>query len=151
MAGCGRGCGQVWCRIGKWSCSCLVVVVCIFSENCPLNIRSRTLSTKMLRKSTLENYHNTHWKNKLVILTTEWLPWLQPWVGYERFFLVLETNCTRQPDRQLLWSSCNHYPTDSNHYHVREPPGCIKNMKVPYCNFEVHLHVKTPLQMFWGF
>ena len=38
-----------------------------------------------------------HCKNKLVVLTTEWLPWLQPWVGYERFLLVLETNWTRQP------------------------------------------------------
>ena len=33
----------------------------------------------------------THWKNKLVVLTTEWLPWLQSWVGYVRFLLVLET------------------------------------------------------------
>ena len=36
-----------------------------------------------------------HWKNKLVVLTTEWLPQLQTsWrdSGYERFALVLETN-----------------------------------------------------------
>ena len=66
-----------------------------------------------------------HWKNKLVVLTTEWLPWLQSWVGYERFLFELETNCTRQPERQLLWSSYNHYPTDSKHYHLREPPACI--------------------------
>ena len=31
--------------------------------------------------------------------------------------------------------SVNHYPTDSNHYHVRKPPA----MKVPYRNSEVHL------------
>ena len=76
-------------------------------------------------------------KNKLVVLNTEWLPWLQSRVGHARFLFELETNCTR---RQLLWSSYNHYPTDSKHYHLREPPACIKlNMKVPYCNFEVHL------------
>ena len=27
----------------------------------------------------------------------------------------------------------------SNHYHVRDPPASIKNMKVPYYNSEVHL------------
>ena len=32
-----------------------------------------------------------HWKNKLVVLTMEWLPWFQSWVGYVRFLLVLET------------------------------------------------------------
>ena len=62
--------------------------------------------------------------------TTEWLPWLQEtvdWkkqigcfnhksgcpgynhaekrVGYERLILVTETNCTKQPERQLLCSS----------------------------------------------
>ena len=39
-----------------------------------------------------------HCKNKLVVSTTEWLPWLQTnWrdSGYERFALVLETNCKR--------------------------------------------------------
>ena len=41
-----------------------------------------------------------HRKNKLVVLTTEWLPWLQiNWrdSGYERFTLVWKTNCIRQP------------------------------------------------------
>ena len=41
-----------------------------------------------------------HYKNKLVVLTTEWLPWFQTkWrdSGYEKFALVLETNCIRQP------------------------------------------------------
>ena len=84
-------------------------------------------------------YVQLHWKKQVGVLTTEWLPWLQSWVDYERFLLALETNCTRQPERQLLWSSYNHYPTDSNHYHVREPPACIENMKDPYCNSEVHL------------
>ena len=41
----------------------------------------------------------------LLVLTTELLPWLQlckrEWV----MILVLETTCTRQPERQLLWSS----------------------------------------------
>ena len=41
-----------------------------------------------------------HCKNKLVVLTTEWLPWLQTnWrdSGYERFSLVWKSNCIRQP------------------------------------------------------
>ena len=40
-----------------------------------------------------------HCKNKLVVLTTEWLPWLQTnWrhSDYERFALVFETNCKRK-------------------------------------------------------
>ena len=52
-----------------------------------------------------------HSKNKLVILTTEWLPWLQTnWrnSGYERFALVLETNCISQSKGQLPSSSYNH-------------------------------------------
>ena len=50
-------------------------------------------------------------KNKLVVLTTEWLPQLQKsWrdSGYESFALVLETNCIRQPSRKLPSSSYNH-------------------------------------------
>ena len=39
-----------------------------------------------------------HCKNKLVVLTTEWLPWLQTSSGYESFTLVLETNWIRQPE-----------------------------------------------------
>ena len=42
----------------------------------------------------------------------EWLPWLQiNWradSGYEKFALVLETNCKRQPKGQLPSSSYNH-------------------------------------------
>ena len=41
-------------------------------------------------------------KTKLVVLATRWLPWLQSRVGYERFLFALETNCTRQPERQLF-------------------------------------------------
>jgi len=47
----------------------------------------------------------------LVVLTTEWLPQLQTnWrdLGYERFALVLETNCIRQPNRLLPSLSYNH-------------------------------------------
>ena len=52
-----------------------------------------------------------HCKNKLVVSTIEWLPWLQTnWrdSGYERFALVLQTNCKRKPNRQLPSSSYNH-------------------------------------------
>ena len=55
-----------------------------------------------------------HCKSKLVVLTTEWLPCLQSCWKECGFILVLETNCTRQPERQLLWSFYNHYPADSN-------------------------------------
>ena len=48
-------------------------------------------------------------KNKLVVLTTEWLPWLQTnWEtcsGYERFAFG---NCISQPKGWLLSSSYNH-------------------------------------------
>ena len=52
-----------------------------------------------------------HCKNKLVVLTIEWLPWLQTnWrdSGYERFALLFRTNYIRQPNRQLPTSSYNH-------------------------------------------
>ena len=45
-----------------------------------------------------------HCKNKLVVLTTEWLPWLQTkWrdSGYERFTLVWKTDCIR------IYPRCN--------------------------------------------
>ena len=48
-----------------------------------------------------------HCKNKLVILTIEWLPWLQTnWRDcvYERFTLLFRTNCIRLPNRQLQTS-----------------------------------------------
>ena len=42
-----------------------------------------------------------HCKNELVVLTTEWLPWLQTSCGYESFTLVLETKWRRQPEKQV--------------------------------------------------
>ena len=42
----------------------------------------------------------SHCKNKLVVSTTEWLPWLQTSLrdsGYQRFSLVWKSNCIRQP------------------------------------------------------
>ena len=52
-----------------------------------------------------------HCKNKLVVLTTEWLPWLQTsWrdSGYERFALIWKSNCIRQHKMQQPSSSYNH-------------------------------------------
>ena len=52
-----------------------------------------------------------HCKNKLVVLTAEWLPWLQAnWrdIGYETFAVVLDTNCIRHPKGQPPSSSYNH-------------------------------------------
>ena len=51
-------------------------------------------------------------RNELVVLTTEWLPWLQTnWrdSGHDRFALILKTNCIRQPNRWLPTSSYNHH------------------------------------------
>ena len=53
----------------------------------------------------------SHCKNKLIVSTTEWLPWLQTnWrdSGYERFAFGIKTNCKRQPKGQLPSSSYNH-------------------------------------------
>ena len=58
----------------------------------------RHWSTLLLRVTTLVCTQKLHCKNKLVVSTTEWLPWLQTnWrdSGYKRFALVLETNCKR--------------------------------------------------------
>ena len=52
-----------------------------------------------------------HCKNKLVVLTTEWLPWLQTnWrdIGDEAFAVVLNTNCIRHSKGQPPRSSYNH-------------------------------------------
>ena len=81
-------------------------------------------------------YFLNHCKNKLVVLTTEWLPWLQTsWrdSGYERFTLVWKTNYIRQPKRQLASSSYNHNTLTTLRTYV------IKSMEVPYYDFEVHL------------
>ena len=63
-------------------------------------------------------------KNKLIVLTTEWLPWLQ---SYER---VIEANCIRQPKRQLPGSSYNHNTLKNLRTSVRESPACSKSMHV---------------------
>ena len=49
-----------------------------------------------------------HCKNNLVVLTTEWLPWLQTNCGYESGTLVLKSNCISKPKGQLPSSSYNH-------------------------------------------
>ena len=51
----GWGSGQVWCWRGTWL---PIVAVWTFSEKCPLNIRSRTLFTNMLKWITLSTKHN---------------------------------------------------------------------------------------------
>ena len=66
---------------------------------------------KALSDLLLTSNRRPHWKNKLVILTMEWLSWLQPieetgW-GIEVYFSIRDYNCTRQPKRQLPWSSYN--------------------------------------------
>ena len=58
---------------------------------------------------------------------------------FERFALILKTNCVRQPKRQLPSSSYNHNTLTALRTSVRESPACTKSMEVPYFNFEVHL------------
>ena len=56
-------------------------------------------------------WERLHCKSKWVVLTTEWLPWLQTnWrnSGYESITLVLKSNCIRKPKGQLPSSSYNH-------------------------------------------
>ena len=61
------------------------------------NSRTPSGSTRSLRLGkALEIQHLYICKKCLVVLTTEWLPWLQTsWEdsGYEKFILVLEANC----------------------------------------------------------
>jgi len=64
--------------------------------------------------------------------------------------LVLKTICTRQPERQLLWSSYNHYPilmvtTTMWGNHLL----ALKAWK--FLTATLKWIVKTPFQMFWGF
>ena len=59
-----------------------------------------TKGKKQLEKVNVDWSRELHCKNKLVVLTTEWLPWLQTnWrdSGYERFSLVWKSNCIWQP------------------------------------------------------
>ena len=84
---------------------------------------------------------NLHCKNKLVVLTTEWLPWLQTnWrdSGYERFSLVLKSNCIRQPKMPLSSSSYNHSTLTTLRTSVNESLQLHFKVAV-YCNFEVQL------------
>ena len=80
-----------------------------------------------------------HCKHNLVVLTTEWLPWLQinrRNSGYESVTLVLKSNCIRQPKGQIPSSSYNHNTLKSLITSMIPSSGY---MKVPHCNFEVHL------------
>ena len=82
------------------------------------------------------NTYLAHCKNNLVVLTTEWLPWLQTNCGYESVTLVLKSNCIRKPKGQLPSSSYNHNTLKTLITSLIPSSGY---MKVPYCNFEVHL------------
>ena len=64
-----------------------------------------------------------HCENKLVVSTTEWLPWLQTnWrdSGYAWFALVLETNCKKKKPQGaaaqfILQPQCTNNPQPSEH------------------------------------
>ena len=77
-----------------------------------VHYRGVPLYYKFLRQNLPSKYSSPiHCKNKLAVSTTEWLPWLRTnWRdgGYERFALVLETNCKRKLKGQLPSSSYNH-------------------------------------------
>ena len=54
-------------------------------------------------------------KTKLVVLTTEWLPWLQTnWrdSGYERFALVLKTNLHKPTPKTAQFTLQPQYTND---------------------------------------
>ena len=74
---------------------------------CDAHVNISNIGNVLKQHCSLQNKQT----NKLVVLTTGWLPWLQSsWRdnGYERFTLVRKTNCIRQPKRQLPSSSYNH-------------------------------------------
>ena len=72
------------------------------------------------------------------LITAQWLPWIQ--TGWrDGSYDVVETNCIKQPTRQLPSSSYNHNTLITFRTSVRNSPASIKNVQVPYCNFEVHL------------
>ena len=78
-----------------------------------------------------------HCKNKLVVSTTEWLPWLQTnWrhSDYERFawYLRLIAKGNSRAAAQLILQP---QYTENSHSICASPTW----LQVPYCNFEVHL------------
>ena len=81
----------------------------------------------------------THCKNKLVVLTTEWLQTNWRDSGNEKFALVLKTNCIMQPKGQLPSSCYNH-----NTLTTSEIPSSGSLLQI-WSAF-----VMTPSQMFWG-
>lgn len=62
-------------------------------------------------------------KNKSVVLTTQWSPWLHK--SQRDMQWSLKTNCLRQPESQLLSSSYNHNTLTTLSKFVRESPACI--------------------------
>ena len=113
-----------------------------FIAKCPAlsPFRSRLLSN--IPTEIAPHLPDLHCKNKLVVLTTEWLPWLQTsWrdSGYERFALIWKSNCIRQPKMQQSNLAYNHNTLTTLRTSVRESPAYIRSMKGPYYNFEVHL------------
>ena len=80
--------------------------------------------------------------NKLVILTTVWVPWLYKDGGYEMFtFGIIDKlhKATSEAAAQLILQP---QYTDNSQNICEEPPAYIKSMEA--LNFEVHS------QMFWG-
>ena len=85
--------------------------------------------------------YTPHCKIKLVVLTPEWLPWLQTnWrdSGYESFTVVLKSNCIRQPKMPLSSFSYNHNTLTTLRTSVNESLQLHFKVAV-YCNFEVQL------------
>ena len=64
---------------------------------------------------------------------------LERWWYMRDLLLVLETNCTRRPERQLPSSSYKHNTMTTLRTSLRESPACIRSVEVPYCKLEVHL------------
>ena len=101
-----------------------------FARKQPVRIKSPLIQIQYLREvpGFRSAGHIYHCKSKLVVLTTERLPWLQTnWrdCNYERFALVLKTNCIRQPKGRLPSSSYNHNTCTDNPQNICE--GVITN------------------------
>ena len=79
-----------------------------------------------------------HCRKLLIVLTTK-CRLAREIVVMRGSVFVLETNFIRQPERQLPSSSYNHNTLTTLRTSVKDSPACIKSMKVPHCNFEVHL------------
>ena len=99
-------------------------------------------------------YWSVRISNKLVVLTTEWLPWLQTnWKdsGYEGLLWYWRLIAQGNPRGSCpLRLTTTIYLQPSEHLWFPHRVRYIKTMTVPSCYFEEHAYVITLSQKFWG-